>query len=147
VFAPRLLAAFGSDRNRFQSPDELHNTMGISPVKKASGQSFRVMWRKACPTFLRQSFQEYANESIRHSVWAKASYQMQRDRGNHHHAAVRALAFKWIRIMFRCWKSRTLYNETLSIKALQKRQAPLLEYLAKSEQVFGSGPKQKHNQR
>ncbi len=58
VFAPRLLAAFGSERNRFHSPDQLHNTMGISPVKKASGQSLRVTWRKACPKFLRQSFQE-----------------------------------------------------------------------------------------
>ncbi|MCP4400255.1 MAG: IS110 family transposase [bacterium] len=141
VFAPRLLAAFGSDRNCFQSPDEVHNTMGISPVKKASGQSFRVTWRKACPKFLRQSFQEYANESILHSVWAKAYYQMQRDRGNNHHAAVRALAFKWIRIMFRCWKTSQPYNELLYLKALQRRHAPLLAYLSKSEQVFGSGPK------
>jgi transposase len=146
VFAPRLLAAFGSDRNRFQSPDEVQNTMGISPVKKASGQSFRVTWRKACPKFLRQSFQEYANESMLHSLWAKAYYQMQRDRGNHHHAAVRALAFKWIRIMFRCWKTHSPYHEMSYLKSLQKRHAPLLEYLSKSEQVFGSGPKQQHNE-
>jgi transposase len=147
VFAPRLLAAFGSDRNRFQSPDEVQNTMGISPVKKASGQSFRVTWRKACPKFLRQSFQEYANESILHSLWAKAYYQMQRDRGNHHHAAVRALAFKWIRIMFRCWKTHSPYNEMSYLKSLQKRHAPVLEYLSKSDQVFGSGPQQQHNER
>jgi len=147
VFAPRLLTAFGSDRNRFQSPGEVHNTMGISPVKKASGQSFRVTWRKACPKFLRQSFQEYANESILHSLWAKAYYQMQRDRGNRHHAAVRALAFKWIRIMFHCWKTHTQYNELIYLKSLQKRHAPLLDYLAKSEQVFGSGPKQKQTER
>ncbi len=146
VFAPRLLAAFGSDRNRFHCPDEVHNTMGVSPVKKASGQSFLVTWRKACPKFLRQSFQEYANESILHSLWAKAYYQMQRDRGNHHHAAVRALAFKWIRIMFRCWKTHTQYNELIYLKSLQQRHAPLLEYLSKSEQVFGSGPKQKQNE-
>jgi hypothetical protein len=30
-------------------------------------------------------------------VWARAYYQQQRERGNDHHAAVRALAFKWIR--------------------------------------------------
>ncbi len=107
VFAPRLLAAFGTDRNRFHSPDEVHNTMGISPVKKASGQSVLVQWRKACPKFLRQRFQEYANESIHQSVWAKAYYHMQRDRGKRHHAAVRTLAFTWIRMMFRCWKTQT----------------------------------------
>jgi transposase len=145
VFAPRLLAAFGADRTRFHSAEDVQNMMGISPVKKASGQSLRVTWRKACPKFLRQSFQEYANESILHSVWAKAYYQMQRDHGNRHHAAIRALAFKWMRIMFRCWKANTAYNEMLYIKSLQKRHAPLLEYLSKSEQVFGSGPKQKLN--
>ncbi len=143
VFAPRLLTAFGADRNRFRSPDEVHNTMGISPVKKASGQSLRVTWRKACPKFLRQSFQEYANESMLHSVWAKAYYQMQRDRGNRHHAAVRALAFTWIRIMFFCWKPHTQYHELLYLKSLQKRHAPLLDSLSKSDHVFGSGAKQK----
>ena len=48
-------------------------------------------------------------------------------------------------MMFRCWKNHTQYNELSYLKSLQKRQAPLLEYLAKSEQVFGSGPKQAAN--
>jgi hypothetical protein len=67
---------------------------------------------------------------------------MQRDRGKHHHAAVRALAFKWMRSMFRCWKNHLQYNEMIYLKSLQQRQAPLLEYLSKRDQVFGSGPKQ-----
>jgi hypothetical protein len=45
--------------------------------------------------------------------------------------------------MFRCWKTNTQYNEMIYLNSLQKRQAPLLDYLAKSEQVFGSGPKLK----
>jgi hypothetical protein len=73
VLAPRLLAAFGTDQHRFASAMTVQNTMGISPVKKASGTTMLVHWRRACPKFLRQSFQEYANESIRQSLWAALS--------------------------------------------------------------------------
>jgi transposase len=138
VLAPRLLAAFGSDRERFHTPTDVQNTMGISPVKKESGNTKIVQWRKACPKFLRQSFQEYADESIRHSIWARAYYQQQRARGNRHQAAIRALAFKWIRIMFRCWQTKQPYDELQYLAALQRRHAPLLEYLSKSDQVFGT---------
>jgi hypothetical protein len=41
---------------------------------------------------------EFAQHSLPRSVWAKACYDLQRQRGKKHHAAVRALAFKWIRI-------------------------------------------------
>ncbi len=42
-------------------------------------------------------------------------------------AAVRALAFKWIRIVYRCWKTRTLYNEAVYLKALERRGSPLIK--------------------
>src|SRR5262249_16950181 len=58
-------------------------------------------------------------------VWARAYYQQQRARGSDHHAAVRALAFKWIRIVFRCWKSRVAYDESKFLAALAKRGSPL----------------------
>src|SRR5262249_26173351 len=77
------------------------------------------------PKFLRQSFHEWAGHSIAQSVWARAYYQQQRDRGSDHHAAVRALAFKWIRILFRCWKDRVAYDENKYLAALAKRGSPL----------------------
>lgn len=138
VLAPRLLAAFGADREHFHSPTEVQNAMGISPVKKASGTVTLIQWRIACPKFLRQSFQEYADESIKQSIWARAYYQMQRERGKQHHAAVRALAFKWIRIMFACWQTHQPYDEVRYIKALQRRHAPLLAYVSKSELHCGN---------
>jgi transposase len=137
VFAPRLLAAFGADRARFATAAQVQNTAGISPVTAASGTMRIVHWRPACSKFLRQSFQEYANESIRHSLWARAYYQMQRDRGKRHQAAIRALAFKWIRVIFACWQAHQPYDELRYMKALQQRHAPLLEYLSQSDQVFG----------
>jgi len=140
VFAPRLLAAFGTDRTQFVTAAQVQNTAGISPVTVASGTMRVVHWRPACSKFLRQSFQEYANESIRHSLWARAYYQMQRDRGKRHQAAVRALAFKWIRVIFACWQRHQPYDELRYLAALQQRHAPLLDYLSKSDQVFGKQP-------
>ena len=57
-------------------------------------------------------------------MWVRAYYQQQRERGNDH-AAVRALAFKWIRIVFRCWKDRVAYDENKYLAALARRGSPL----------------------
>jgi transposase len=131
VLAPRLLAAFGEQRERYTSADELQKYAGIAPVTERSGNKSWVHWRLQCPTFLRQTFVEWAAESIRHSFWARAYYQQQRHKGSSHQAAVRALAFKWIRILFRCWQNRTPYDESLYLNALQRRGSPLIHNLAR----------------
>jgi hypothetical protein len=87
-----------------------------------------------CPKFLRQSFHEYAGESIRHSIWAKAYYQSQRQRGKTHPAAVRALAFKWIRIIWKCWQTRTEYDEAVYVESLKRRNSPLMKYIEEASQ-------------
>jgi hypothetical protein len=84
-----------------------------------------VHWRLACPKFLRQTFHEFANASRKKSRWARAYYEQQRQRGASHHAAVRALAYKWIRVLYRCWKDRTPYDEQVYVKALQRHHSPL----------------------
>src|SRR4029434_2163663 len=104
VFAPRLLVAFGEQRERFTSAEELQKYAGIAPVTERSGKKSWGHWRLQCPTFLRQTFVAWAAESIRHAFWAQVYYQQQRDKGKAHQAAVRALAFKWIRILYRCWQ-------------------------------------------
>jgi transposase len=129
VFAPRLLVAFGEQRERYASAEELQKYAGIAPVTERSGKKSWVHWRWQCPTFLRQTFVEWAAESIRHSFWAQVYYQQQRDKGKAHQAAVRALAFKWIRILYRCWQDRTPYDESVYLQALKRRSAPLLHNL------------------
>ena len=130
IFAPRLLAAFGSDRTRYDSARSIQQYSGIAPVTERSGNRCWVHWRWGCPKFLRQSFHEYANESIRHSLWARAFYESQRHAGKAHSAAIRALAFKWQRIMWRCWQDRTPYNEVYYLTMLQKRSSKLLKLIA-----------------
>lgn len=125
ALAPRLLAAFGSDRQRYQNAAELQIFSGIAPVTASSGRSRWIHWRWACPKFLRQTFHEFAAQSIPRSTWARAYYFEQIRRGKHHHAAVRALAFKWIRILYRCWKDHTPYNEEKYLQALARRGSPL----------------------
>ena len=125
VCAPRLAAAFGTDRTRWDSAAELQSHSGIGPVTERSGKSVWVHHRLACPKFVKQTFHEFADQSIRFSRWARAYYDQQRARGNDHHAALRALAYKWIRILFRCWKERRPYNEETYIAALRRRGSPL----------------------
>ena len=132
ALAPRLLAALGSQRDRYDNADEVQKHTGIAPVTEASGKKKWVHFRWACPKFLRQSFHEWAGHTIGHSVWARAYYDQQRQRGNDHHAAVRALAFKWIRIVFRCWKDRVAYDENKYLAALAKRGSQLSSALPAS---------------
>ena len=81
---------------------------------------------------MRQTFVEWAAESMQFSFWARAYDQQQRDKGASHQAAVRSLAFKWIRIVFRCWQTGTPYNESTYLAALQRQGSPLISNLAKS---------------
>jgi hypothetical protein len=101
-----LVAFFGTDRERYATAGKVACFTGIGPVRERSGQRDWIHFRYACPKFLRQTFHEWASHSIARSVWARAYYDRQRAKGSGHHAAVRALAFKWIRILFRCWKDQ-----------------------------------------
>ena len=138
VLAPRLLASMGSERERFASPENLQAFSGVAPVTKQSGGKCHVHRRYLCPKFLRQSFHEYAKESILHSRWAAAYYAQQRRKGAPHHTAVRALAYKWQRILWRCWQSRTIYKEAIYEAALKKNKSPLVGLLDQIE--LGKSP-------
>jgi transposase len=126
IQAPRLLVAFGEDRDRYGNAAEVIRYSGIAPVVERSGNKCWVHWRFDCSAFLRQTFVEWARSTIPRSFWAGAYYQQQRNKGCSHNVAVRALAFKWIRILYRCWKTRTPYDESVYLKALKRRGSPLL---------------------
>jgi transposase len=128
VMAPRLLAAFGSDRDRYQSASEIQKYVGIAPVIERSGNHSWTHWRYNCPKFLRQTFIEWAGESIRYSFWANAYYEQQKAKGKPHQTIIRSLAFKWIRIVFACWKNQTPYDESQYLASLKKRNSSLLKF-------------------
>jgi transposase len=122
VLVPRLIVAFGTRRDHYRNAAEMQRYSGIAPVREASGKSQWVHFRFACPKFLRQTFHEFASHSIGYSTWAKAYYEhLRQDKKKDHHAAVRSLAFKWIRILFRCWQDRKPYDEGIYLQSLRRR--------------------------
>lgn len=124
ALAPRMLAVFGSDRDHFDSAEDVQLLAGIAPVTERSGKRTHVHWRWSASAFQRQSFHEFAGHSIRYCAWAY--YDLQRERGKTHHVAVRSLAFKWLRIIWRCWKDRVPYDDKAYVQALRAAGSPLV---------------------
>ncbi|WP_252371759.1 hypothetical protein [Pseudoalteromonas sp. S558] len=79
-----------------------------------------------------------ARLSVRYSFWGKASLLghdswQQEAKGKPHNTIIRSLAFKWIRILFRCWKTHTPYDESTYLTALKSKGSPLLKFAVESE--------------
>lgn len=127
--APRLLAAFGDNRNRWENAEDIQELSGMAPVTVESGKNSRVHWRWMASKFMMQTFYEYAEQSRLGSAWAKAFYEMKKDQGDAHSTVIRKLAFKWIRIMYRCWMNEETYDESRYILALIQRDSPVVDYI------------------
>jgi transposase len=131
ALAPRLLVAFGTQRDRFQSAQEVQQLYGIAPVTRASGQSQVVHMRFRCPKFGKQSFHENAGQACKTEPWARAYYDHQR-KSKKHQAAVRALAFKLMRIYFVCWRDRKIYDRNTYLLSLEKHGSTFVEAVTKA---------------
>jgi len=130
AMAPRLLAAFGTRRERFASAAEVAQFYGIAPVVKQSGNTKTTHMRSRCPKFGRQTFHENAGCALMKEPWAKRYYEDQKGKPDgRHHMACRALAFKLIRIYYACWKQNTPYDGQRYLKALEKHSSPLHQKL------------------
>lgn len=138
MLGPRLLASLGSERERFENAASVQCYTGVAPVTKRSGGSCHIHRRYCCPKFHRQSFHEYAKESVLWSRWAAAFYLQQRSKGCPHHTAVRALAFKWQRVIWRCWQDRKPYAEKTYEAALRKAGSPVVALFDRVE--LGKSP-------
>ena len=125
----RMIAAMGDDRARYSESYSLQAASGIAPLTKQSGKQKLVSARWACTKFLRQTFHEYAGLSITKSKWAAAYYKQQRDKGKDPQMAKRALAYKWQRIIFRCWKDKVPYDEAKYIQRLKETRSPLYKLI------------------
>jgi transposase len=126
ALAPRLLVAFGDDPERYRAASHLQMFGGVAPVQVKSGHQLWVHWRWNASTFLRQTFVEWAGQTVLYSTWARAYYFRQKHHGKKHQSILRALAFKWIRILWRCWQNHDPYDETRYLAALKQRRSPLI---------------------
>jgi len=120
AFGPRLLVAFGDDHSRYPKAANLQMFAGVAPVQQKSGQQLWIHWRWLAPVFLRQTFVEWAGQTVVYSTWARAYYFRQKRLGKSHHVILRALAFKWIRVLWRCWQNNEPYDEACYLDALKR---------------------------
>lgn len=124
ALAPRLCVAFGTIRSLFPDPPSLQKHAGLAPVREKSGQSLWTHWRWQAPVFLRQSFVEWAGQSVKYSAWARHYYQRMQAKGKSRGTILRALAFKWVRVLWKCWQTHTPYDEARYLKQLAHRKSP-----------------------
>lgn len=129
ALAPRLLAAMGDDRERFEKAENISSWSGIGPITRASGKSRSVRRRNACPKYLRQTFHEFADHARQWCPWSKAYYQLQRSRNMKHNAALRKLARAWIRILFKVWQTRTPYDPQRYLARITIKNPAILPFL------------------
>lgn len=122
--APRLLAEWGDDRERYGSAAAVQALAGTAPVVVQSGQSRRVRRRRACVNAFRQALYHFARESVLGEEWARASYTRRRQRGNSAAMALRALAQQWVRILYALWVKREPYDATVFTRAQQAHARP-----------------------
>jgi len=135
VLAPRILIAFGTERDRYPDPGSLQKYAGLAPVREKSGGALWTHWRWHAPTFLRQSFIEWAGQTVVYCPWAKAYYERMKAKDKGHWAILRALAFKWVRILWKCWQERTPYDEARYLKQLAHRRSPLAQVRLQTQPV------------
>jgi len=124
VLAPRLAVAFGSDRTRYPDAASFQKYIGLAPVREKSGSQLWTHWRWQAPAFQRQSLVEWAGQTVVWCSWAKRYYERMKAKGKTHHVILRALAFKWARILWKCWKTNTPYDESRYLAALRRRKSP-----------------------
>jgi transposase len=105
-----LLAEIGEDRARFPSAAALLAEAGLAPVTRASGRTRQVRFRYAANGHLRRAFMWWAFTSLRLSPWAREGYAAARSRGLRYHRALRGLAARWGRVLWRCWREGTAYD-------------------------------------
>jgi len=127
--APRLLSDVGSQRDRYESALAVQQISGVAPVTRASGKSRHVRIRWACRKEFRHDLYWLAFCSLKESTWARGFYDQARARGDSHALALRKLGYKLVRIIFRLWQDRRVYDEQHYLLSLQQHGSPLVAAL------------------
>ena len=118
---PTIWAELGDAPGRWSSWQHLQGHAGTVPVTVRSGQYCGVAFRFACNKQLRTAIHQFALCSLTRSDWARAYYDRQRERGHRHHAALRALGAKWLKIIFVLWHRQVAYDETHHLATMARQ--------------------------
>jgi transposase len=121
---PRLMVALGTHPENCASAETLAIRSGVAPRRVQSGNSCLISRRLAKPQFLHQTWVEFAKCSVLQCPWASQFVQAKTKAGKSYYTAIRALAFKWTRILHACWKKGTEYDEATYLQSLKKHLSP-----------------------
>ena len=138
VMGPRLVAAFGSDRSRLPSAEAAQRIFGVAPVIEESGKRSKTHRRWSANRFLLQTVVEWAHQTIRYCPWSKAFYESALAEGTGHWTILRSLAFKWIRILWKCWQKRTAYDPEFYLRQLDLKGSPIAKRAREIAQEFAA---------
>jgi transposase len=126
TLVPTIWAELGDAPGRWGSWQHLQGHAGTVPVTvhsgKRSGTHQGIHFRFACNRHLRTAVDQFAFCSLQHSEWARAYYDRYRKRGHGHHAGLRALGAKWLKIIFVLWERHVPYQEEIRLAMMARQQ-------------------------
>lgn len=114
LLAARVAGEIGEHFCQLTTPNALQCYAGTAPVTRRSGRSeFVVARRLAYNRYLGNAVQQWAFCSLQRSAWARAFYDSKIAAGKNHHAALRALANRWLEVLWHCLRLGVLYDEAV----------------------------------
>jgi transposase len=116
-----LWAELGDAKSRWQSFRHLQAEAGGVPVTRSSGKSHVVVFRYACNKLMRYASYWLAFNSLNRCEWANKYYRDQRANGHRHPQALRALAAKWLKIIFIMWRDAKPYDENYHLANIARQ--------------------------
>jgi transposase len=123
--AARIAGEIGDHIGQFTTANALQCYAGTAPVTRRSGRSeFVVARRLAHNRYLGTAVHQWAFCSLRISPWAREFYDAKIAARKPHHAALRALANRWLEILWNCLMRGVRYDETVHIRNRQRALQP-----------------------
>lgn len=133
---PRLGPAITAMAALLPDASERRNAMrclsGVAPVENSSGKRTRAQIRRRCNKHWRNVMHLYARMSIQHCSWARAFYDLCRERGDGFATALRKLADKWLKIIHRMLVENEPYDDQRYVEALCKSGSPVYARLCEN---------------
>jgi transposase len=128
VLAAGFIGELGDCRNKSRDASALQALAGTAPVTIQSGPTRKVSFRFACNKPLRYLLQEFARQSAHPggSAWARGYLSNQLERGHSKSRAYRALANRWLVIIFRMWQAGSQYDEDYHLRNTAQRGIKML---------------------
>jgi transposase len=118
IITARLSGEIGSDKSRYPTPGYLQTDAGTAPVTIRSGKSIVVIFRWQCNKHLRDAFQSLARESVMKCPWARDYFAKQMKLGHKASRAYRALANRWVVIVWRMLQEGQPFSQARLEKGL-----------------------------